>query len=93
MAREYTARTAFPTVVTSEVAYYESGKTVISAKVIAEFTGDVIFYLSADDGSTWESVTNKILHAFTTTGTKLKWKAVGKYPAQLTYLKVEYVTQ
>ena len=88
--RGFDGRVALPTVASSEVVAYQDGTTITTAKIIATYTGEIIFKLSADDGSNWEDVTNKVKHTFTNTGEKLKWKAIGKYPAELTVMKVEY---
>ncbi len=87
--RKFTAKVAFPTVVSSGV-FYQDGVTITKAKLSASHTGDIIFFLSADNGSHWEQVTNGVTHTFTNTGTQLKWKAVGRFPAELTRLEVNY---
>lgn len=90
MSQKFPAKVRIPTIATSTAIYYESGRTIISAKLIATYTGNIIFFLSADDGSNWESVTNNVTHNFTNTGEKLRWRAIGTSSAELTLLKVKY---
>lgn len=79
----------FPTETYSKAVYMDSRK-LVRATVRATTTGDVIFYLSPDGGSNWESVTNNTVHNFTNSGAELRWRAVGIAPATITYLEIEY---
>ncbi len=54
---------------------YNNG-TITQAKLTStENSGSFDYYLSADGGSNWESVTSGSLHEFTNTGNDLRWKA------------------
>lgn len=49
--------------------------TITTATLTATiFSGSFNFFLSADGGANYEAVTNGIAHAFTFTGTDLRWK-------------------
>lgn len=90
MPRGFPVGRGVPTVATSLTVFMNSGYTVQKATINATYTGNIQFYLSADGGSTWEAATNNVEHTFTTTGTDLRWKAVGVYPAEMTAIKVKY---
>lgn len=61
--------------ISSEIVYYNN-INIIQAKVDIVINTDenITIYLSNDDGSTWEQVTNGGIHIFTSTGKKLKYK-------------------
>ena len=60
---------------------YDSSGDIASATLEGEevgvgVTGEDIFYsMSADNGNTWESVTDGVEHTFSTPGRNIKWKA------------------
>ncbi len=58
---------------------YNSASEITSATLVAEHIKpsgtDITYYLSADGGSNWESVTSGVAHNFTNTGDDLRWKA------------------
>ena len=87
--REFEAVTGFPSQVTSKVIYMDN-TTIYTAKLTALYSGNVQFELSANNGTNWESVTPNERHTFTNTGTQLMWRAVGSFPATITWLKVQY---
>ena len=73
-------------------AVWMNNETITNAKLNAsetkEGTDIILFYLSADNGSNFEKVTNGTLHYFTNTGTKLKWKArLTGYAGNSTYFE------
>ncbi len=70
---------------------YKNNETVSSATLTATETGSgsLTYYLSADTGSNWETVTNGEEHTFTNTGQDLRWKASGS-DKTITKMKVEY---
>lgn len=51
---------------------------------------DLTYYLSADDGTTWEEVTPNVLHSFTVTGTKLRWRVDSTSTQTITKIIVSY---
>lgn len=66
------------------ISYRE--KTINSAKITADYTGDLTFYL--DNGNGWEEATSE--HTFASSGNSLKWKTVSNGISQLNSLKIEY---
>jgi len=69
------------------VLYFTSGQTALSksldynngvitsARLKATIaSGSFNFYLSADGGVNWESVTNNVAYPFVNTGSDLRWK-------------------
>ncbi len=66
----------------SESIYSASGN-VASATITVEGwapgvpvdTEEIFLYLSADEGENWESVSDGVEHAFSNTGTQIKWRA------------------
>lgn len=72
----------FPTIAQSKVVRNNTD-TISTLQVNVTFTGSVLFYVSADNGATWEQVViagnsgQDVSHSFTATGTKLLWKGVG----------------
>ena len=70
---------AYNTVATSETIFLND-QTVQGARFDADetkFGNDIIkYYLSANNGVTWEEVVKGVLHQFATTGTNLKYRIV-----------------
>ncbi|TFF93770.1 hypothetical protein EU546_05795, partial [Candidatus Thorarchaeota archaeon] len=62
-----------------EVTSLQSSYTLINATLTANASlpssTQIEFYLSPDNGTNWESVTNNTVHTFINTGYQLKWRA------------------
>lgn len=70
---------------------YLDTNTVIKATILTVTTvGNVIFYLSANGGTNWETVTVGTEHTFTNTGNDLRYMAIGDNGATLSEIKVSY---
>jgi hypothetical protein len=73
---------------------YNNG-TITEAKLTATIsaTGEYValFWLSANGGTNWEQVTNRVSHTFTNTGTDLRYKIGGSGPFDITHLEVEII--
>jgi len=73
------------------IAYNGETVNISRAKLTATSDNNLLtYYMSVDDGSTWEEVTNGVWHTFATTGQKLKWKITSSNTDNLTALKIEY---
>lgn len=63
----------------SNVIYSPSSSSIVSATLTANDTNpsyaNLTYYLSADNGNNWETVTPGIEHIFSNTGNQLKWQA------------------
>ena len=70
---------------------YNNG-TIIKATLTATevSTGDynLSYFMSADGGIHWESVTNGVEHTFTNTGTDLRYKITGTGAVRLTKIVI-----
>ncbi len=64
-----------PGQVVSKIIYFNN-INITQAKIDVVFDNELNnkLYLSNDDGTTWEEVTNGTIHTFTSTGKKLKYK-------------------
>lgn len=61
--------------ISSELIYYNKiNITQAKMDIVINTNENIRLYLSNDDGSTWEEVTNGTIHTFTSTGQKLKYK-------------------
>ena len=59
---------------------YKNSNTITGAKLTSD-NSDLSYYMSADNGSNWESVTLDTTHNFTDTGTELLYRATnGEFP-------------
>ena len=57
---------------------FTASKNITAAYLSAStYGGGIIFYLSSDNGTTWEQTDNPSYHLFTAKNTSLKWRAVG----------------
>jgi len=72
----------FPTTFSSEAVMLNDG--LVSSGLIfinpTQVQGDITnmnFFLSANDGANWEAVSNGSVHAFTNTGSSLKYRLTG----------------
>ena len=75
---------------------YGNGTDIVSAKLVATYTGTITFYLGVSNNSdgtgiTWEAVSSGSIHSFTTTGKWLYWKADGSAGAELSYLTIQVI--
>jgi len=90
-------RRTYNTVATSGIIFLND-QTMQSATFNADETkygNDLVkYYLSADNGVTWEEVTRGVPHQFSTTGTKLKYRVLfignGANETFLENLKISY---
>jgi len=68
--------------------------TITHATLLAEASSgdldDITYYLSADGGSNFEEVTRGTEHAFTNTGTDLRFKLVAAGSVTVTFIRIEY---
>jgi hypothetical protein len=65
--------------------------TITQARMTLTYTGSgqLDLFLSADGGEHWETVTNNTLHAFTITGTDLRWKIGAAGDFIVTEIKID----
>jgi len=61
--------------ISSEIIYFNNiNITQAKMDIVINTDENIVLYLSNDDGTTWEQVTNGTAHTFTSTGKKLKYK-------------------
>lgn len=76
------------TILTSNEVF-KNNETLVNAKLIATYTGTILFDLSVD-GSNWEEdIENEITIL---SGTELYWRARGNTGAILTNVEITYTT-
>ena len=76
----------------NEVAYNDGtiSKATITVTVSSGVVTNLAFQLTADGGSNWESVTHATEHAFTNTGTDLRFKITASGTVTVTEIRVSY---
>jgi len=85
----YAVVSASSTIIQSNTVY-KNNETITQAKLTAEDSGNVNYYMSADTGSNWESVTPGVSHTFTNTGQELKWRASATGSASISSIEISY---
>jgi len=78
--------------VAQSTSIYYNVTNVTGARLTTDYSGTILFYLSNDGGTTWESVAPGELHTFSSTGQDLRWKASAQTSATLNYLNIEIIT-
>lgn len=75
----------------TSLSIYKNQETITSATLTATETGSgsLTYFMSADTGSNFETVTNGEEHEFTNTGQDLRFKATGSDKA-ITKIDIEY---
>lgn len=75
----------FPKVLFTNSIQY--GMTVSSVYVTVQYTGTIQFQITADGGNNWEEIIlvsgTRTLHNFSTTGTDLRFMAIGDSGAKI----------
>lgn len=88
----------YNTITTSSSIAYNDGiitSATFNANENKWNAGDqIIYFLSADGGTTWEEIQNNTVHTFTVTGTDLRFKIVfignGGTETYIDYVRIEY---
>ena len=64
------------------------GPTVTEVYVTVIFSGDILFFITADGGTNWEDLTltseTRTKHTFTNSGTDVRFMAIGTGGAEIT---------
>jgi hypothetical protein len=66
---------------------YNNG-TITNVTLTASSSTNLVFQVTANGGTNWETVTSGVAHTFTNTGTDLRWKATASGNATLTSLSL-----
>ena len=79
----------FPTLFQTKSVALNTGTTIVNATVKINTTAlsdanDFLWWLTADGGSNWESVTLNTKHTFTNTGNDLRLQVLGNSGAIIT---------
>jgi len=74
----------------TSLTIYKNNETVTQAKLTAIDSGNVVYQMSADTGSNWETVTSGTNHAFTNTGQEIKWRASATASANISSIEISY---
>lgn len=69
---------------------YLNNETVSTATLSVSDGGSVSYYVSANGGSNWESITHSQVLSFTNVGTDLRWKASSSATTSVYSLEVAY---
>ena len=77
----------FPTIMTSKCIYTDN-QDVIAATITATYTGDIAWYLSADNGGHWEAATPGVRLVFVNQGSYLRWRVVMNSGSEISYMEV-----
>ena len=89
----FTGRSGFPKTKISEIVL-KDGSDYDTLSVLVTFTGKISFYVSSDNGTTWDKVTSITTNVWsnvtlTTAGTEVKWKTLMGPSSEISLIKIK----
>ena len=94
MPVSFSGTSGLPHTMESKVVF-NNGSTVSSVYVCVTFIGTIRFFVCADgDSESWEEISSlssgvQVTHAFSTTGTEIRWKALLSVGASVSRIVIQ----